>query len=505
MRPILFKGTNLLKGPNLLKELNLFKVSNLVKALAIVSLSTASLFAHSAGVSPYLPINVSPLLENEVERLATISGISNLSKPYSLATIADHMDKIRESHPRLYSRLKNSLRPYTKTSAVTQFKLSANVSQEHHPIANQRGLYTDTHLNASFRYQWQTAEWLGVYLGGDLSKYKESELGEEFQPTGSLIALGTDWAQIDIGYKDIWLSPFQGSAQLLSTQAQTMPSLSVSNNRLLDTFGVKWNYNVFLAQMSRQQVQFKPGEFSNKDNPLIAGMHFSVQPTDWWSIGASRVFQFGGGDRPVSFGTLARAFFDPRGADNDASVDEESGNQIAAISSKINFDGQLPFSFMIELGGEDTSNNKAYQLGNTSLTAGLYFPYFFSQHISLTVEYSDWQNAWYNNNVYSEGYVNHGFVVGHWAMQPQRENNTATSGSSNFLKLHWQLENDDVISTTIKTSTLESTSSVEYTDAWELNLDYSVPWDGNIVTFGLYTGEDNFGETFSQVKVSWEM
>jgi capsule assembly protein Wzi len=478
------------------------KLLNGFLLLAIIACPTHTF---AKGVSPYLPINVSPLVENEVNRLATVAGISNLTRPYSLATIFENMEKIKDSHPRLYSRLKTSLAPYTKSVSVTQFSTSIKASQDNHSVANQRGTTTNSNLNISFRTQWQADDWLGLYFGGDLTHYKESHLENQIQPTGSLIALGTDWAQIDIGYKDIWLSPFQGSAQLLSTHAETLPSVSVSNNRQLDTFGIQWNYNAFLAQTSRQLVQFRPGEFSDKDKPLIAGLHFSVQPTDWWSIGASRVFQFAGGDRPVSFGTLARAFFDPRGADNDASVDEESGNQIAAISSKINFDGEIPFSFTLELGGEDTSNNKAYQLGNTSLTAGLYFPYFFSERLSFNYEYSDWQTGWYNNNVYSEGYVNEGNVLGHWAMQPQRSLNTATPGSSHFLETFWQLENDSVLSIEFKTSEIESNANVIYQDAWELKLDYSIPWKGHVLTIGTYLGEDNFGERFSQVKLRWEL
>ncbi len=476
----------------------------LLNGILLLATSIYSNTVFSSGVSPYLPVNVSPLMENEIERLATIAGISNLTKPYSLATIFENMEKVRESNPRLYSRLKTMLSPYTKSLSVTQLSATARASQDSHPVANQRGKTTNSNLNVSFRTQWQADDWIGIYLGGDLTYYKDSNLDNQMQPSGSLISLGADWAQLDIGYKDIWLSPFKGSAQLLSTHSETLPSISVSNNRQLDTFGIKWNYNAFLAQTSRQLVQFRPGEFSSKDKPLIAGMHLSFQPTNWWSIGATRVFQFAGGDRPVSFGTLARAFFDPRGADNDASVDQESGNQIAAISSKIDFDGQLPFSFTVELGGEDTSNNKEYQLGNTSLTTGLYFPYFFTEKLSFNYEYSQWQTGWYTNNVYLEGYVNEAFVMGHWAMQPQRELGTATPGISHFIETFWQLENDSVLSIELKTSELESTANVIYQEAWELTLDYSIPWKGHILTIGTYLGEDSFGERFSQVKLRWE-
>ena len=476
-----------------------------IKGLSVFVLLFISPITYSGGVSPYLSVNLSPLLENEVERLTAISGMSNLSRPYSLASILNHMNKVRESHPQLYRRLKKALKPYIRAHSITQLSASARVSQDHHVTANQRGNYTDSHFNVSFRSQLKINNWLGVFIGGDLTQYKDHQLDSEIQASGSMIAIGTDWAQIDIGYKDIWLSPFKGSAQLLSTQAKTMPSISLSNNLQLETFGVKWNYNMFLAQMSRQQVQFKPGEFSNKDKPLLSGMHLNFQLSDRVSIGASRVFQFGGGERSLSENKLVKAFFDLSGTDNEAAVEQGSGNQIMALSSKINFNGSLPFSLTVELAGEETSSTKAWQLGNTALTAGLYFPYLFTDNLSFNYEYSSWQIDGYSNDVYQDGYVNDGVVLGHWAMQPQRELKTATPGNTHFLQMYWQFNSNDIFSTTLRTAHLQSTTQVNYSDAWELKLDYSTSWHSHIVTMGIYLGQDSFGENFSQLNLSWEL
>lgn len=456
------------------------------------------------GVSPYLPIELSPILENEVERLATIAGIPNLTKPYSLATIYYYMEEIRENHPGLYSRLNASLKPYARRFSLTHAKVGLGVSEEMHPIPNQRGVRTDSHASASLRGQWQMADWMGVYLGVNVHEYESAQLENIYQPSGSILSFGVDWAQLDIGYKDIWLSPFQGSAQLLSTQAETMPSISLSNNLPIEFFGIRWNYQGFLAQMSRQLVQHADGEFSDDDKPLLAGVHLSFQPTPWWTLGATRTLQFGGGERDVTLGTIARAFYDPRGSDNDASVEEESGNQLASVSSRMYFDGRLPFAFALELAGEDTSNNKNYQLGNTALTAGLYFPYFWSDDLSFTLEYSDWQDAWYENNVYDEGYINEGFVLGNWAMQTQREQGTAVEGRSYFSKLQWQQVNDHVVSATLRHSEHLPAGSVLYEDAWEAQIDYVFPWRKRIVTVGVYFGSDNFGNDFNLVKFSME-
>lgn len=485
-----------------------FSISSL---LLCIVLSISPLFISGVaadGVSPYLPMKISPVLENEVERLATVAGIPNLTKPYSLATIYHYMSKVRRSHPRLYSRLNASLKSYERKFGLTQVSVSARVSDEHHAVPNARGTYSDSNLSANFRGQWQLADWFALYVGGNFTHYEDDALEEVYQASGSILSMGVDWAQLDIGYKDIWLSPFQGSAQLLSTNAQTMPSISLSNNLPIEFFGVRWNYHGFLAQMSKQDVRFN-NDLSDKDKPLLAGLHLSIQPTDWWSLGASRVFQFGGGERSVGFGALARAFIDPRGADNtgsELSTDEESGNQMASIVSKINFDGSMPFTFALELAGEDTSNNKDYQLGNSAVTAGLYFPFFLSDNISVTYEYSDWQNAWYNNHLYTRGYVNEDFVAGHWAMQIQRDEDIdkASAGSSHFIKTQWQRNNDHIISAVVRMSEHEDAGSIVFKDAWELQLDYVIPWRTRIVTFGVYLGEDSLGENFSQVSFSVE-
>lgn len=479
-------------------------LNKLIRRALILSLLLVSFSSTAAGISPYLPIKLSPLFENEIERLLTLSGNPRLTKPYRLSTVLAAMEEVKEKHPLLYGRLQSSLSKYRKQKGLTHLSASIKSSSDSHTVANKRGTYTDTNANIAFQTQWQVKDWLGVFLGGNVTQYQDEQLDRNIQASGSMVSMGTDWAQLDIGYKDIWLSPFNGSAQLLSTNAETLPSISLSNNLPLETYGIKWDYQAFLAQTSRQLVQFKPGEFSDKDKPLISGLHFSFHPTDWWTIGATRIFQFGGGERPVSAGTLARAFFDPRGADNDATVDQESGNQIAAISSKINFDGRLPFSFSIELAGEDTSNNKQEQLGNTSLTAGLYFPYFLTDSLSLNYEYSNWQVGWYANNVYTQGYVNQDFVMGHWALQPQRVNSTATSGKSHFIETHWQRENSDVLSLTFKSSENQDTSEISYSNSWELDLKYSFPWHSNIVSIGTYLGKDSYGEEFRQITVSWE-
>src|SRR2546430_5040179 len=64
--------------------------------------------------------------------------------------------------------------------------------------------------------------------------------------TGSVISVGFDWAQLDLGYRDHWWSPMTDSAMLISTEAPTMPSITLSNYDPLTRLGMQ--YEVFAAR-----------------------------------------------------------------------------------------------------------------------------------------------------------------------------------------------------------------------------------------------------------------
>lgn len=469
------------------------------------SVCSINVQAVKTGVAPYLTEKLSPSIELEVERLASIAGIPNLTRPYNIATIFHYLDQIRVSHPGLYSRLSMALRPYERRFSITHASVAANYSDQDLAWANHRGNDIDTLGFLSLRGQWQPSDWLGFYGGGYLTNYRDGGIPDDTRVSNaSYVSMGVQWAQLDIGYRDFWLSPFQGGSQLLSTHAESMPSITLSNNLPFEFWGARWNYQSFLAEMGPQDVLYQ-GEYTGGNNPLIAGLHLSVQPTPWWTIGATRLLQFSGGKRPRDLETMFRAFLDPRGSDNvgeDLSQDEQAGNQLAALSSKLSFDGRVPFTFSAELGGEDTNNNKDYQLGNTSVTAGLFFPYFFTESMSFSFEYSDWQKAWYSNSVYSEGFTNEGYVLGTWAMQEQREMLRSNAGRSYYMGLHYQFENDHILYTQIRTS--EPKGITELSSSWELEVDYSFPLKVHVGTLSIHVGKDNFGEDFSRASIALE-
>ncbi|WP_410964348.1 hypothetical protein, partial [Salmonella sp. SAL4447] len=81
----------------------------------------------------------------------------------------------------------------------------------------------------------------------------------EVVPQGSLVSLGFDRAQLDIGYRAHWFSPAQGNSMLISTEAATMPSVTLSNYTPLTRFGLQ--YEAFIAAMSSSNSILYQGQY----------------------------------------------------------------------------------------------------------------------------------------------------------------------------------------------------------------------------------------------------
>ena len=96
-------------------------------------------FAQANGVTSYLPANMSSQFDNDIEKLAVLTNIPQLTKPYNVATVLSHLKKIQKSHPALYKRLDNALAAYSSNIAIShaRFSLSSSDSEQPFPLANR--------------------------------------------------------------------------------------------------------------------------------------------------------------------------------------------------------------------------------------------------------------------------------------------------------------------------------------------------------------------------------
>lgn len=440
------------------------------------------------GVSPYLPVNLAPEVERQVERVLIIADKPILTRPIAVQTVLDALPKACEVAPNLCEEVRAYLESYLHGMALTHASADGAFTRDDpKTLPNQHGLTAESPWQASAGALWRPSDYAVLSLGG--VAYDGSAVA-----TGSVLSLGFEYAQLDVGYRDHWWSPLVDSSMLISSQAETMPSVTLSNYTPLTSWGFR--YEAFLAEMSRSERIVADDGSLTAGNPRLFGLHLSIEPASGWLLGVSRLMQFGGGSRSTAFGDLFDAFFNPAEVDN-SDTGDEFGNQVAAITSRFLFPGSTPFSVHFEYAGEDTSNSESFRLGNSALSAGIRFPSLW-RNLDLQYEFSEWQNGWYVSGIYQDGLTNEGHVIGHWAGD-DRQFNDGVGGQSHMLSVGWESASGALTELRYRTLANEDYSTVDYQRAHDVTLAYSRPWRPFFVGAQLQFGRDVFGEDFGRL------
>lgn len=451
--------------------------------------------AWAKGPSPYLPLNNSPEVEVQIERLMALTPGAPLTKPYKASDVLARLSLIKDKFPNLHKRLTAYLQRFTK-SGLTHFSASVSGGNDRpRALPNQRNIKTDSNYQVSISGLAYVSPY--AYVSGGVT-YADSS-GTIY--TNSHIGFGHEYGQIELGYREHWFSPFQDSAMLVSTHAEASPSITISNAKPITDWNIR--YEVFYSILEEVDG-IVLGEEVFPGRPRHAGLHLSFTPLDFWTLGFNRTLQFGGGKREVSFSDVLQALFDPAGKDNVGDSDNtdpnfEFGNQQASITSKFNVEWGVPLSLYFEYAGEDTVNESNYQLGNVAKSVGVFVPVLFDD-FALRYEYSDWTNAWYTHPLYRQGYTNKGQVLGHWGAG-ERVFGNDTPATAHSINLNWQLQSNQILDVTLRTLENESKAQFDYQNAYELNLRYSYATEHGFWGAELYAGKDVFGESFNRLSI----
>ncbi len=269
--------------------------------------------AMAGGVSAYLPLNLEPEMERQIERVLILADEPILKRPFAVALVEDALPQACMVDEPLCTKVKRYLQRYSRDYAVTHASATGAVTHDATGVVvpNEHGLPASSRWELSAQGYVQPNDYLLVSAGA--IAYKGRTV-----PTGSMLSLGTNWAQLDIGYRDHWLSPATDSSMLLSTEAPTIPSVTLSNYEPLTRLG--FQYEFFWARMKQVGEPGQSGDnilYNGKGsigNPRIFGTQLSIEPFPGWSIGFNRLLQYGGGSGlPSSASFLARDFFKPSG------------------------------------------------------------------------------------------------------------------------------------------------------------------------------------------------
>ena len=455
--------------------------------------------ANANGVSPYLPLNTDPLIELQIERLVSITQMPVLSKPYHIVTIDKYLDKIRTSHPTLYTRLNNYIKRYKRQSAITHFSTELSHSNnETDTINNQRGIALDSTFQTSVSGFHQFNKYAIANFGGSFIDQ------DKVIPHNTYFSFGYEYLQIDLGYREHWLSPFQENSLALSSNAKPVPSFTMSNVKPITSWNVK--YEMSLSLLNEMDGIHYDGTTSS-GKPGFLTMQLSIQPFDWWTIGGVRTFMFAGGNRSIDLSTIGKAIIDPISGDNcggESSLqncDLESGNQIASVTSKFDFSlRSFPISILLEYAGEDAKDYK-YSLGNIARSYGIFLPYL-SDKTSLYAEFTEFHERWYVHHLYDEGYRNDKIVMGHW-WGNHKAMNDLSAGNASTIRFNWDIEDSFHIQLKYKSAFIEPSVSYQYHRTHDLEVKLKQVYKTGFLNYSINIGKDVQRESYYRLALGY--
>jgi hypothetical protein len=450
-------------------------------------IAAAAMSARAGGVSAYLPLNLEPETERQIERVLILADEPVLKRPFAVALVQLALPKACERDKALCIKVKKYLERYSRDYAVTHASATGSKSSGADVVLpNQHGDTSHSDWEISAQGFVQPSDYFLASAG--LIAYSGRTV-----PTGSLLSVGFSGAQLDIGYRDHWFSPATDSTFLIGTEAPTMPSVTLSNYEPLTRFG--FQYELFLAQMSRTDRIAYQGQGTSalsSGNPKLFGAQFSIEPFSGWSFGVNRQLQYGGGGLPDTAHFLLSDFFNPAGKN------QTLGKQQASYISRFIFPAKTPFAVYSQYAGQNTLDGGSYLLGEVGLTVGIDFPKLW-HYFDLTFEASEWQNGWYaNNGVFLDGMTQYRLATGQWDAD-QRVFNDRVGGRSEMLRIGWEPPFGGYLEERVRYLVNQIYGEYPYRHYVDATVRYSRPWNDLTVGGEVLAGRDVFGQSFERL------
>ncbi|WP_180077254.1 capsule assembly Wzi family protein [Acinetobacter sp. YH12251] len=169
-----------------------------------------------------------------------------------------------------------------------------------------------------------------------------------------------------------------------------------------------WQYQAFAGQLD---------DYSAIPDAKLIGLRLTAQPTPYLELGASRSIQWGGEGRPDSFSSLWDAFIGNK--DNGGTGEADPSNQVAGFDARLNLQPlvQVPVSLYGQYIGEDEAGGlpaKSMYLAGVDYSSSVNnMPYQLYTEWVDTRTNGDAKGISYNHSIYTDGYYQHGYPLGH--------------------------------------------------------------------------------------------
>ena len=173
-----------------------------------------------------------------------------------------------------------------------------------------------------------------------------------------------------------------------------------------------WQYQAFAGQLD---------DYEAVPDTNILGLRLTAQPLPYLELGASRTFQIDGQGQPDSLKAYWNAFIGKDNAcdDNGCTGEGNASNQIAGFDARLNLQQwfKVPLSLYGQFVGEDEAGllpaKKMYLAGIDYSSQFKNMPFQIYTEWADTRTNGEVQGISYNHHIYTDGYYQHGFPLGH--------------------------------------------------------------------------------------------
>jgi Capsule assembly protein Wzi len=268
----------------------------------------------------------------------------------------------------------------------------------------------DAEFGAALDY---TGDRFAVRLEG---RYVSSpEDGDSMRPDGSYVGVHVGNLMLSAGYMEKWWGPGHAGSLILSTNARPIPSLTIERH-YSDPFESKW-----LAWIGPWRASFQAGRLESDRNDYpnahFMALRVTFRPVRGLEVGLSRTAQLCGDGRACTFGTYWDMII---GNDNDQSLEEQPGNQLAGFDARWSLSPLAPVAVYGQAIGED----EAGFLPGKYLALGGLETWWAAAEWSWRA-YAEWSGTScdalgtplygcaYESGIYTDGYRYRGRAIGH--------------------------------------------------------------------------------------------
>src|SRR5690349_7533484 len=160
---------------------------------AACALATA---AHADPLSAYLPLNLEPEMERQVERVLILADEPILKRPFAVELVKAALPEACRKDAVLCGTVRRYLERYAPNYGVTHASATAAATSGAQVVQpNQHGLTSNDEWELSASGYVQPSDYLLASAGAIAYSGRT-------QATGSMVSVGASWAQLDAGYRD---------------------------------------------------------------------------------------------------------------------------------------------------------------------------------------------------------------------------------------------------------------------------------------------------------------